>query len=117
MAKLTLGGRSFEIAPYDIDEMLLAAPHVDAIHALGEPTNLTQTLEMAKYTAAVLSVGMRKIDPDLTITSIIKMAFPNDVAALGAAMKDVLEEFGLEKAGEAKAPAKRRKAAGASSSN
>jgi hypothetical protein len=118
MATLALAGRSFEIAPYDIDDMLVAAPYVDAIHEMGEPKNLTQTLEMMRNTAAVLFVGLQKVDPSLTISTIVKMAFPNGAMQLAGGMRDVLAEFGLETSGEAKAPAPRkRKAAGASSSS
>lgn len=113
MAKLVLAGRSFEIAPYDIDDMILVAPHVDAFQSLGKPTDFATLLESMKHGAAILSVGLQKIDPGITITAIVKMALADKTQALGIAVADVLAEFGLVPAGEAKAPVKRRKAAGA----
>ncbi len=116
MATLTIAGRSFEIAPYDIEEMILAAPYADAFSALRDENSFTQMLEALKNNAAILSVGLQKIDPSLTITSIAKMALsdPGGGMALAKAVRDVLGEFGLVEPGEAKAPAKPRKAAGAS---
>jgi hypothetical protein len=114
MAKLVIGGRSFEIAPYDIDEMILAAENVDSITSMSDPSTFSESLEAMKYTVGVLIIGLQKIDPSLTITSVIKMSFPHDFIALTIAMQEVLAEFGLEPSGEAKAPAtKKRKVAGA----
>jgi len=113
MVTLTLAGRSFEIAPYDIDDMLVAAPHVHALKGRKRPETITESLEEIKQIAAVVTVGLKKIDPEITITSVIKMALPDGVETLSLAMQEILNEFGLKPAGEAKAPAKRRKAAGA----
>jgi len=126
MATLALGGRSFEIAPYKLGALRRAAPHIDAINASvqalgdgadGAPGTITGLLENTEHIVAILAIGLQKIDPELTAEALDDMIGPEDMAALGTALRDVLAESGLAPKGEAKAPSEPTQAAGASTSS
>jgi hypothetical protein len=122
MAKLVIEGRSFEIAPYKIGALRRAAPHIDAINAsvqalqadvAGDVTSIVGLLENTEHIIAILSIGLEKIDPALTSEVLEEMLGPDDMAALGVALRDILAESGLAPKGEVTAPAGTTETAGA----
>jgi hypothetical protein len=66
MATLTIGGRSFEIAPYKLGALRQAAPHIDAINAAASIETIEGLMENAEHIVAILGIGLRKIDASLT---------------------------------------------------
>lgn len=105
MAKLTLAGRSFEIAPYKLGALRKAAPHIDAINASALTIDSIEGLiENAAHIVAIVSIGLVKIDPTLTEEALEDMVGADDMGALGAALRDIMTEAGLAPKGEATAP-------------
>jgi hypothetical protein len=129
MAKLVIGGRSFEIAPYKLGAIRKAAPHIDAINASVQALEvdaegsvmpvggIVGLLENTEHIVAILAIGLQKIDPALTADALDDMIGPDDMAALGIALRDILAESGLAPKGEAMAPAEPTETAGASTSS
>jgi hypothetical protein len=123
MASLVLGGRSFEIAPYKIGALRKAAPHIDAINASvqamqadggdGVSGGIVGLLENTENIIAVIAIGLQKIDPTLTVDALDDIIGPEDMPALGTALRDILVESGLAPKGEAMAPPEPTEAAGA----
>jgi hypothetical protein len=127
MATLVIGGRSFEIAPYKLGALRKAAPHIDAINAsvqelegddaeAAAPT-ITGLFENTEHIVAILAIGLQKLDPALDAAALDDMIGPEDMPALGIALRDILAESGLAPKGEAQAPAQPTEVAGASTSN
>lgn len=106
MAKLTIGERSFEIAPFKLRELRLAAPHIDAINDVaGALTTFEGLTQSARSIIEVLAIGIQKIDPSVTADALEDMLGMEDMVNLQVALTDVMEESGLAKKGEAPASA------------
>ncbi len=100
MATFILDGRDYDIAPFKIRELRLAAPHIDRINAA---TDLASMAGIAEYTGefiAVVSIGLQKIDPDLTAEEVEARMSYSELAALRGAFSAILTEAGLAPAGE-----------------
>jgi hypothetical protein len=113
MATLTIGGRSFEIAPYKLGALRQAAPHIDAINAAASIETIEGLMENAEHIVAILGIGLRKIDASLTPEALDDLIGADDMQMLGTALRDVLAESGLAPKGEATAPTEPTEAAGA----
>lgn len=123
MATLVIGGRSYEIAPYKLGALRKAAPHIDAINASVQAMEtdgsdvasggIVGLLENTEHIIAIVAIGLQKIDPALTAEALDDMIGPDDMSALGVALRDILAESGLAPKGEATAPTEPTETAGA----
>lgn len=117
MAKLTLDGHEYEIAPYKLGSLRKAAPTIDRINAEnkaagGHERTMTQMAGSMADLVEVLSIGLVKIDPALTPEAVEEMVDFGDLPALLECFTGVMAESGLA-LGEAAAPAPDRAPAGA----
>lgn len=119
MAKLTIAGREYDIAPYKLGDLRKAAPAIDRINATaGAITTIEGMAESSADLLAVLSIGLRKINDTLTPEYLEEIVGFDELPAISAAFSDLLAESGFKPAGEAKAPsASPEEAEGASSSS
>ena len=117
MATVTFAGRSFEIAPYKLGALRKAAPHIDAINAGASIETIEGLMDNAEHIVEIIAIGLVKIDPALTAAALDDLIGVDDMPVLGTAFRDILAEAGLTPKGEAKAPTKRAKAAGASTTS
>ena len=105
MATVTILGRSFEIAPFKLGALKLAAPHIDAINATsGALTTMEGMIASAEHTIAILAVGLSKLDPTLTVEKLTEEIGFEDFPLISRAVSEILSESGLAPKGEAKAP-------------
>jgi hypothetical protein len=101
---ITLLGRDFHLAPYKLGAMRKAAPLLERINATtGALTTLEGAVHAACDMAALLSIGLVKLDPALTPEALEEQIGMDDLAALQKAVMDVLAASGL-RPGEATAP-------------
>jgi hypothetical protein len=113
MAKITLLGRDFDVAPYKIGAMRKAAPFITRINeTAGSMTTLEGAVEAAGDMIGFLAIGLSKIDPTLTAEQLEEQIGLNDALDLQKAMIAVIKDSGLQ-TGEAKAPSALVDAAGA----
>jgi len=137
MAKIAIGAREWELAPYKLGAMIAAAPFIDAqkgrqaeISArAGLLATDSEAEKAAKLTAAttmvemmqniadavrVLHVGIVRQDPTVTVESLIDDVdpTPENMTALIVGMQIVLRASGM-KSGEAAAPSAAEMPAGA----
>jgi hypothetical protein len=110
MAKVTLGGRDFEIAPYKLGQLRAAAPIIDRINAsipkltdTKVPPTMSDMAASLTDTLAVLYIGIAKADPTVTLEVLEDLVGIGDQAAVLSAFREVMQESGLGK-GEALAP-------------
>ena len=104
MARLEIGGRAFELAPYKLAAMREAAPHIDAINATaGGLSTFEGMTAAARSIVEVLCVGLRRMDPALDADAVEEMLDLSDMPKLQTALREVLEESGLKPSGEAEA--------------
>ena len=106
MARLEIGGRAFDIAPYKLGALRRAAPAIDRINeAAGSLVTIEGMIRSTADIVEVLSIGLQKIDPTLTPEALEEMVGFDDLPALRDAFVAVLRESGMRGAGEAQAPA------------
>ncbi|GHH09370.1 hypothetical protein GCM10008023_05970 [Sphingomonas glacialis] len=111
MAKLTVSGREYDIAPFKLGAMKAAAPIIERINATiaakgdGGGTTLVDLTEMLGDFCAVLSIGLMKIDATLTPDHLEDELGFGDMPAIQAAFTAIMRESGLKSAGEVPAPA------------
>lgn len=125
MARLTIAGREFDIAPFKLGALKRAAPTIDRINErLGvfsmANASMEQLLDNADDLVQVLGIGLAKIDPECTAEWLGEAAGFQDIPALAKAYTELMAESGFshgggEAPGEAPAPAA-EEAAGASQS-
>jgi hypothetical protein len=105
MARLTLGGETYEIAPFRLRELRLAAPFIDRLSArAGAPASVAAAAEGAADMLCALAVGIEGAAADALIAS----ASLADMDAVRETFQAVMAEAGLKPAasGEGKgAPA------------
>jgi hypothetical protein len=99
VARLTLGGTDYDICPYRLREVRLAAPHIDRVIARARSGDLS--LEAMTAAAldmlAALAVGI----PDVTAEQLEAAMAIADLPAVRDAFNAMLEEAGFTAAGEA----------------
>jgi hypothetical protein len=120
MAKLTVNGREFDIAPYNFADMIKAAPIIDQINAtVSSLSSMSDLYRSAVDIIQVLAIGVAKIDPAVTADEIVA-GLPGSAEALRdlqTVFSTLLRESGLQ-SGEVTAPtAPEIEPAGASSTN
>lgn len=105
MARLELGGRAYDIAPYKLGALRRAAPAIDRINAnAGSLGTIAGMTDSTADIVAVLSIGLQKLDPALTPEALEEMVGFDDLPALRDAFMALLSESGMRAAGEAPAP-------------
>jgi hypothetical protein len=106
MVTVTMGGRSWEVAPYKIGAMRKAAPHIDIINSkVGALSTVEGMASVASEFLSVLLVGIQKVDPSVTLEQLEDEVSLADIQDLRDAFQGVLAESGMTRAGEAEAPA------------
>jgi hypothetical protein len=104
VARLTLGGADYDIRPYKLREVRLAAPHIDRViaRARAGDAGLEAMTAAALDMLAALAVGMTGVTAENLEAS---MAVA-DLPAVRDAFNAMLQEAGFTAAGEAQpAPA------------
>ncbi len=92
MAELTLGAKTYAIAPFRLRELRLAAPYIDRLSArAGKLTSVEAVAETAADMLAVLAVGVADASPE----ALQAQASLADLDALRAAFDQVMAEAGL----------------------
>lgn len=134
MTVIKIMGREFTLAPFMLDQMIEAAPFVDAqqarqlaiaeragvqfladddpdslalkAHEIARNTTLSETMATIADAVRVIHIGIRKIDPTVTIEQLFAAVEPTAevMTTLLTAMRDVLRTSGMSQ-GEAPAPA------------
>lgn len=108
MATLDILGRSFEIAPYKLGPLKRAARHIDAVNKAAaegaDIDSLEGLLAPVDDVIAVVSIGLVKIDPELTPEYLSEELGIEDLPKLSLAMRQILAESGMRSVGEAQAP-------------
>lgn len=105
MARVTIAGRAFDLAPYKLAQLKAAAAFIDRINATqGALTSVEGMAASASDFLGVLAVGLVRIDPSLTLPALEEMVGLADIPALRDGFMAVLVESGMI-AGEAEAPA------------
>lgn len=100
MAKATIGGVDYEVRPFKLREIRLAAPAIDRVTARaksGEASFEGMTDGLADM-LAVVAVGLDGVTAD-QLEAELDMA---DVPGLRATFNQILTEAGFKAAGEAK---------------
>jgi hypothetical protein len=104
MARIAIGGRDFDVAPYKLAQLRQAAPYIDRINATaGALTTVEGMTASACDFLGVLSIGLMRIDPALTLDALEDMVGLSDIASLRDGFMAVLVESGMI-AGEAEVP-------------
>jgi hypothetical protein len=118
MAKVTLLGRDFEVAPLKLADLRKAAPALDRINSTaGSMSTLEGLIASMSDIAIVVSVALVKCDPEMTAQYIEENAGMPDLDALRIALETIMQESGMApRAGEAPAPSKAAEGASTSSS-
>jgi hypothetical protein len=104
MAKLTILGREFDIAPYKLGELRKAAPFIDNIQRKTDAGTLSDLMDSAVDLLNVLSIGLVKIDPMLTPDYLEANVSMDEFVGLQSTFLDLTVESGLKQKGEAGAP-------------
>jgi hypothetical protein len=105
MAKITILGRDFDLAPYKLGKLRRAAPFIDSIQRRSTaPGELSDVLESAFDLVNVLSIGLVEIDPTLTPEYLEENLSMEEFVAMQAAFLEVTRESGLQSKGEVTAP-------------
>ena len=104
MAKVIIGGESYELAKYQIYELKRAAPYLDelttfaALKLEGKPSDITSAIAPC---LGIILPGMRKLLGDqLTIEELEKKTSLEEGLALQLVVPEILSEAGFQKAGE-----------------
>lgn len=102
---ITIGERSFTIAPYKLGSLRKCAAYLDRINARGDVDNLEATLEGARDMCEVLAIGTVKLDPTCDADWIEEQYEADEVPLLMEEFRKVLLASGLAKGkpGEVKA--------------
>lgn len=79
--------------------------------------SFTEFLGPIDHIAAIVAIGLQKIDPALSADYLLDNLDTSDMPQLAAAMRDILRESGTRSSGEVTAPSAQDAAEGASSSN
>jgi hypothetical protein len=104
MAKVTLMGREFDIAPYKIGQLRKAAPIIDRMNArVAGLASVSGMVEAAADMIDFLWIGLVRLDPTITLDQLNDEIGMGDLPAIRDAVLAVMTESGL-KSGEAKAP-------------
>ena len=123
MARLTIGGREFDLAPFKLGALKRAAPFLDRINTRTGSLNTAASsmeliMENAEDIMQVLAIGTSKIDPACDTAWLADEAGFEDIPALSQTFTELMQDSGLaprgaHAPGEAPAPAA-PEAAGAS---
>jgi hypothetical protein len=108
MAKLTVAGRAFELAPFRLGSLRKAAAYLDRVNArmtemaAADVDSLEAALESGRDMCEVLAIALTKLDPELDADWLEEQFGMDDMPALQSTFYDLLKESGLIKKGEAK---------------
>jgi hypothetical protein len=92
MATLQLGAERYEIAPFRLRELRMAAPFIDRLGArAGASPSVAAAAESAADMLAVLAVGL----PDTDGEALLARASLSDMDAIAASFRTVMAEAGL----------------------
>ena len=106
MAKLTIAGREFDLAPLKLGQLKQAAPFIDKINARGAVLDTVEgMMESSSDICSALAVATIRVDAQCGIDWLLENVGFADLPAISAAFRDLLTESGLAPAGEAGAPA------------
>lgn len=111
---LEIGGRAFEVAPYKLRELRLAAPFIDQMNDLmagignieGEG-GIPKLADMAALTRAlceILAIGLQKVDPKMDADALEAEVDFSFLPSLKEAIFALLRASGLARQGEVQAP-------------
>lgn len=104
MVTVTLSGRDFDVAPYKLGSLRKAAPIVERINTIaGSLTTFEGAIEAGCELAALVSIGLVKLDPTLTAEALQEQLGIEDMSAIQKAATDILTASGIIQ-GEARAP-------------
>lgn len=104
MARVVIAGRAFDLAPYKLGALRQASAYIDRINASqGALSTVEGMVAAAGDFLGVLSVGISRIDPAMTLAALEEIVGIDDIPALRDGFMEVLAESGLV-AGEAPAP-------------
>lgn len=114
---IEIGGRPFEIAPFMLAELELAADHIDRMSELeqefarfrreGKVPPAKLAFQLTRELVEIVAVGTVLIDPEMTADRISKSVDFSFLQPLGIAVRELLRLSGLAPEGEAKAPSTR----------
>lgn len=105
--------RKFEIAPYRLRELRLAAPFIEAMNATaervskvqaGETPSMTDMFDLSRSLCEVLAIGVAKVAPEVTADDIEELTGFSALNGLQNAVREVLEQSGLSSVGKTTAP-------------
>jgi hypothetical protein len=102
VAKLTLAGEDYDVPPFGLDKLELAADDIDAVNAALANRDGTWKSMLSSYRPVlhIAEIGLSDSDKPVTAGDLMKKASLRDAPAIFAFFTQVLEEAGLQKAGE-----------------
>lgn len=122
--------RRYEVAPFKLRELRLAAPSIERMNATAkridadqkaavaaglkpeDGVKLEDLFELSRCLCEIVAVGLAKIDPSMTADVLEEEIDITYVQSLQAAVRALLAQSGLSSAGEVKAPSPSRKTTG-----
>jgi hypothetical protein len=104
MATIVIEGQPYGLPRYKLGKLRRAAPFIDRINATaGALKTLEGITAVSRETCEVLSIGLQDLDAKFTADYLEEQFGMEDMPALQTCLKEVLEEAGLAKKGEAPA--------------
>ena len=96
MTIIAILGREFDVAPYKLGAMRVAAPLIDRVNATaGSLSTLEGLTASMQDIASVVSIGLVKLDPTLTPEYLVDQLGLDDMPALQRAFGDIIRDAGL----------------------
>jgi hypothetical protein len=112
MVAVRIGDRDYEVAaPYKLRQLETAAPHIDALNEAartGDATSVAATSVMFRNMLGAILPGIQKIDPSVTLDSLIDEFDPTEWQALRDAFNAIFNRSGLSEEPTTGEPKRRR---------
>lgn len=108
MAKCTIGGVTYEVAPFGFKKVRRAAKHIDLVTmllaGLGDPPAMVDLTEVGQQVLEIVAIGVD--DPAVTVDTLADAATMAEIQALTGFFTEVMTEAsgGPEAAGEPEPP-------------